>query len=108
MLAKCSPKGGGCSIPINIQEFYIGTNYSEDVYVRALFHTLKHEFGHSFNILGDEYRSDYWEPTDNELGSINCLPINDYYDDLIQYDENLDGTIDADEETQAQRDWAEQ
>jgi len=95
---------GGCSIPINIQEFYIGTNYSEDVYVRALFHTLKHEFGHSFNILGDEYRSDYWEPTDNEFGSINCLPINDYYDDLIQYDENLDGTIDTDEETQAQRD----
>ena len=95
---------GGCSIPINIQEFYIGDNYSEDVYVRSLFHTLKHEFGHSFNILGDEYRSDYWEPEDNEFGSINCLPINDYYDDLIQYDVNSDGTIDDDEEIAAERD----
>ena len=41
--------------------------------------TLKHEFGHSFNDMADEYRSDYWDPDENPDGSINCKSVNDYY-----------------------------
>jgi hypothetical protein len=95
---------GGCSTPINIQDYYIGTNYPEDVYVRALFLTLKHEFGHSFVTVGDEYTSDYWDPDDNPNGSVNCLPVNDFYDNFIDYDIDEDGSIDEDENEDISRD----
>jgi hypothetical protein len=95
---------GSCSTPINIQDYYVGTNYPEDVYVRALFLTLKHEFGHSFITVGDEYTNDYWDPDDNPNGSVNCLPVNDFYDDFIDYDINEDGFIDEDENEDISRD----
>lgn len=93
----------GCSTPINIQDYFIGSNAPEDVYVRSLFMTLKHEFGHTFNDLNDEYDSDYWDPEDNPDGAINCLAASDYYDDLIEYDENEDGSFDDDELTEIER-----
>ena len=93
----------GCSTPINIQDYYIGSNASEDVYVRALFMTLKHEFGHTFNDLGDEYTSDYWDPEENPDGAINCLAASEYYDDLIEFDEDEDGSFDDDELTEIER-----
>jgi len=95
---------GGCSTPINIQDYYIGTNHPEDVYVRALLLTLKHEFGHSFVTVGDEYTSDYWDPDDNPNGSVNCLPVNDFYDNFIDYDIDEDGFIDEDENEDISRD----
>ena len=95
---------GGCSTPINIQDVFIGTNASQDVYIRLVMATLKHEFGHSFNDMADEYRSDYWDPDENPDGSINCKSVNDYYDDLIEYDVNDDGVIDDEENTEIERD----
>lgn len=95
---------GGCSTPINIQDVFIGTNASQDVYIRLVMQTLKHEFGHSFNDMADEYRSDYWDPEENPNGSINCNSANDYYDDLIEYDLDEDGIIDSDENTEIERD----
>lgn len=95
---------GGCSTPINIQDYYIGTYYPEDVYIRALFLTLKHEFGHSFVNVGDEYTSDYWDPDDNPNGSVNCLPVNDFYDNFIDYDIDEDGFIDDEENEDISRD----
>jgi len=93
----------GCSTPINIQDYYIGSNASEDVYVRALFMTLKHEFGHTFNDLNDEYTSDYWDPVENPSGAINCLSASDFYDDLIEFDEDENGSFDSDELTEIER-----
>ena len=93
-----------CNPPINIQDVYIGTNASQDVYIRVVMQTLKHEFGHTFNDLADEYRSDYWDPVKNPNGAINCRSVNDYYDDLIEYDTNQDGIIDEDENTEIERD----
>jgi len=90
--------------PVNIQDLIIGSNASEDVYVRFALQTLKHEFGHSFVDLADEYRSDYWDPEENPDGAVNCRPVNDYYDDLIEYDLDEDGVIDSDENTEIQRD----
>ena len=90
--------------PLNIQNLIIGTNASEDVYVRYTLETLKHEFGHSFIDLADEYRSDYWDPEENPDGAINCRPVNDFYDDLEEYDIDEDGVIDSDENTEIQRD----
>jgi hypothetical protein len=90
--------------PVNIQDLIIGSNASEDVYVRLALQTLKHEFGHSFVDLADEYRSDYWDPEENPDGAVNCRPVNDYYDDLIEYDLDEDGVIDSDENTEIQRD----
>ena len=95
---------GGCSTPINIQDVFIGANASQDVYIRLVMATLKHEFGHSFNDMADEYRSDYWDPDENPDGSINCKSVNDYYDDLIEYDVNDDGVIDDEENTEIERD----
>ena len=95
---------GGCSTPINIQDVFIGTNVSQDVYIRLVMSTLKHEFGHSFNDMADEYRSDYWDPEENPDGSINCNSVNDYYDDLKEYDLDEDGVIDDDENTEIERD----
>ena len=95
---------GGCSTPINIQDVFIGTNVSQDVYIRLVMSTLKHEFGHSFNDMADEYRSDYWDPEENPDGSINCKSVNDYYDDLKEYDLDEDGVIDDDENTEIERD----
>ena len=95
---------GGCSTPINIQDVFIGTNVTQDVYIRLVMSTLKHEFGHSFNDMADEYRSDYWDPEENPDGSINCNSVNDYYDDLKEYDLDEDGVIDDDENTEIQRD----
>ena len=95
---------GGCSTPINIQDVIIGTNADQDVYIRLVMQTLKHEFGHSFNDMADEYRSDYWDPEENPDGSINCNSANDYYDDLIEYDLDEDGVIDSDENTEIERD----
>ena len=95
---------GGCSTPINIQDVIIGTNATQDVYIRLVMQTLKHEFGHSFNDMADEYRSDYWDPEENPDGSINCNSANDYYDDLIEYDLDEDGVIDSDENTEIERD----
>ena len=95
---------GGCSTPINIQDVFIGTNATQDVYIRLVMQTLKHEFGHSFNDMADEYRSDYWDPEENPDGSINCNSVNDYYDDLIEYDLDEDGVIDSDENTEIERD----
>ena len=93
----------GCTTPINIQDYTIGSNASEEVYVRALFMTLKHEFGHTFNDLGDEYTSDYWDPEENPNGAINCLAASEYYNDLIEFDENEDGSFDDDELTEIER-----
>ena len=95
---------GGCSTPINIQDVFIGTNASQDVYIRLVMATLKHEFGHSFNDMADEYRSDYWDPEENPDGSINCQSVEDYYDDLIEYDLDENGVIDDDENTEIERD----
>ena len=95
---------GGCSTPINIQDVFIGSNASQDVYIRLVMATLKHEFGHSFNDMADEYRSDYWDPDENPDGSINCKSVNDYYDDLEEYDLNDDGVIDEEENTEIERD----
>lgn len=92
-----------CSTPINIQDYFIGSNAPEEVYVRALFLTLKHEFGHTFNDLGDEYIDDYWDPEENLGGSINCLSASDYYDDLKEFDVDEDGTFDDDELTEILR-----
>jgi len=95
---------GGCSTPINIQDLYIYSSVSLDVSIRVVMNTLKHEFGHSFNDMADEYRSDYWDPEDNPDGAINCLSVNDFYDDLIEYDTNEDGVIDSDENDEIERD----
>ena len=70
---------------------------------KITFHDSKHEFGHTFNDLNDEYDSDYWDPEDNPDGAINCLAASDYYDDLIEYDENEDGSFDDDELTEIER-----
>jgi hypothetical protein len=93
----------GCSTPINIQDYFIGLNAPEEVYVRALFLTLKHEFGHTFNDLGDEYTDDYWDPEENPGGSINCRSASDFYDDLKEFDVDEDGSFDDDELTEILR-----
>ena len=41
---------------------------------------------------------------ENPDGSINCKSVNDYYDDLKEYDLDEDGVIDDDENTEIERD----